>query len=310
MKQTQTPDKRKPQVPVWNWRDAIRKSSMSTGAKCLCYSIANYLNDAGGYAYPPVKDLMKDMSCSNTTVTRCVKEAVDAGYLSIQRMHNAAGHLYGTHYHPRFPEEAVLATPALTAQKGKRLQSVNQSEKSSSGCVRPNEESPLREILNGDLERLDEESSRHNSPNKDPNKNKKTRANEQLDPKTWEKRDPFGLNPWQAKDHGDVRFDDDFRIVVCNGFEEELRERLKPAGLDLRDALDEAAKYVQRSAAPAELKIQVRSQIARLAREAKERAEVRAARIERPKTPAAGQTRAQRGRALLEARRAQERAMQ
>ena len=72
----------KPRIPVWNWRDAIRKAAMSSGAKLLCYSIANYLNDAGGYAYPSVETLMQDMSCSNTSVAKYAKEAVAAGLLT------------------------------------------------------------------------------------------------------------------------------------------------------------------------------------------------------------------------------------
>ena len=50
----------KPRIPVWSWRDAIRKAPVSTGVKCLCFSIANYLNDAGGYAFPSVQTLKEE----------------------------------------------------------------------------------------------------------------------------------------------------------------------------------------------------------------------------------------------------------
>lgn len=160
-------------VPVWSWRDAIRKSQMSTAAKCLCYSIANYLNDAGGYAYPTVDALMSDMTCSNSTVARCVKEAVDAGYLYVQRMRNDKGHVYGTHYHPRFPDGAVLAEPEAKPKISNRLQGITLNDKSAPRRKTLNDKSLIRdsERLNEDLMCLDDKSSRHNSPNKDP-KNK------------------------------------------------------------------------------------------------------------------------------------------
>jgi uncharacterized protein YdaU (DUF1376 family) len=99
----------------------------------------------------------------------------------------------------------------------------------------------------------------------------------------WAERDPFGLNPWQAKEAEDVKFDADFRLEVHNGFQAELANILLPAGLDLREALDEAARWIPRAAPPSELKISVRSQITRQAREAKERATARAPR-QPPKT--------------------------
>ena len=196
--------------------------------------------------------------------------------------------------------------PAINAERPKDIR--NQAAKTT--------ERPNLPAENHSAENLPADSAAHinNRDLENTNLNKKnTQAREPDSPKTWKKRDPFGLNPWQAKDHSDVRFDDDFRLVVCNGFEEELCERLKPAGLDLRDALDEAAKYVQRSAAPAELKIQVRSQIARLAREAKERAEVRGARVAKPKADvgeAAGRTRIERMRAEVERRKAENATLQ
>jgi Helix-turn-helix domain len=88
----------------------------------------------------------------------------------------------------------------------------------------------------------------------------------------WQERDPFGINPWQAKEQQDVYLDADFRIQVHGNFEAELQETVGTAGLGLREVLDEAARWVQRAAPPAELKIAVRSQVARQVREAKERA--------------------------------------
>ena len=125
--------------------------------------------------------------------------------------------------------------------------------------------------------------------NKDNKKTSHTRETAGASGRRWQERDPFGLNPWQAQQHQDVRFNDDFRIEVHNGFEAELRSIIAPAKLDLREVLDEAAKYVGRASAPAELKIQVRSQVARLAREAKERAAVRAERAA-PSLQSAGRT--------------------
>ena len=101
----------------------------------------------------------------------------------------------------------------------------------------------------------------------------------------WAARDPFNLNPYAAKEAKDVWFDEEFRLHVCNGFQAEMTSILAPAGLNLREALDEAARWVPPAAAPFELKIKVRGQITKLAREAKERAAARKTRAV-PQNPA------------------------
>jgi len=137
----------KAKIPMWNWRDAIRKARVSTGAKCFCYSIANYLNDAGGYAFPSAETLQEDMQCSNKSIARYAKEAVNAGLLRIQRMHNNRGWVYGTHYHPAFPEYAELPK----AGAGLDVHST-----------------PRDTSLDVDLSSLGVESTRHNCPNNCP----------------------------------------------------------------------------------------------------------------------------------------------
>ena len=156
-------------IPVWSWRGAIRKSSMSTGAKCLCFAISCYLNDAGGYAWPHVTDLMKDTSCSNKTIARHIQEAINAGFLRIKRMHDDKGHVYGTRYYPMFPANATLATDVDETENEDRTDSL--SEKSSSRDDL-SVESTLRDkslgvdlsSLGVDLSSLGVESTRHKSP--------------------------------------------------------------------------------------------------------------------------------------------------
>lgn len=55
--------------------------------------------------------------------------------------------------------------------------------------------------------------------------------------------DPFGMNPHMAKERGDVWFDDDDRLQVCNGFEVELQQ-LAGDEDSLRIELDRAAEWI------------------------------------------------------------------
>ena len=157
----------KAKIPIWNWRDAIRKAQVSTGAKCLCYSIANYLNDAGGYAFPSVETLQKDMQCGNKSVAQWVKEAVDAGLLRIQRMHNDRGWVYGTHYHPAFPEYATLPNEAnnLDVTATCRASETPKNKQNDSLDVNSTRREEGLDVIQGGL---GVEMTRHNSPNNCP----------------------------------------------------------------------------------------------------------------------------------------------
>ena len=166
-------------IPMWNWRDAIRKAPISTGAKCLCYSIANYLNDAGGYAFPSVETLQKDMQCGNKSIARWVKEAVDASLLRIQRMHNDRGWVYGTHYHPAFPEYAELPKSDKAGEENldvtatcRDTQPLENGQKSSLDVNSTLRTEGLDVIQAG----LDVTRTRHNSPNNCPKEKEATPA--------------------------------------------------------------------------------------------------------------------------------------
>ena len=151
-------------IPVWTWRDAVRKSEMSIGAKCLCHSISCYLNDAGGYAYPSVQDLIRDASCSNRSVARYVSEAKKAGFLKIKRMHNEKGHVYGTRYYPMFPKNVTLPVAEDKAKNTKATPPLDRPQS-------------LSEHLSG----LSEKCSRHNSQNNRQNNKTKDSAHRQAD---------------------------------------------------------------------------------------------------------------------------------
>ena len=157
----------KPKIPVWSWREAILESEMSPGAKLLCFCISCYLNDAGGYAYPSVKTLMKNTGYSNKSVARHISEAVAAGLLLIKRMHNDRGWVYGTHYHPAFPAHATLKNEAngLDVHSTPRHAEPLKNEQKEALDVHS---TPRDAGLSVDLSSLSVESTRHNSPNNCP----------------------------------------------------------------------------------------------------------------------------------------------
>ena len=96
-------------IPVWSWRDAIRKAAIEPLTKLICYALANYMTDAGQAVFPSVETLIQDTGLSNRSVATHLQKAVDAGLLLIERRHNAKGHRCGTRYIPCFPENAELA---------------------------------------------------------------------------------------------------------------------------------------------------------------------------------------------------------
>ena len=51
-------------IPVWGWRDAIRKARVSPLTKLVCYSLANYMSDAGIGCWPKIGTLIGDSGMS------------------------------------------------------------------------------------------------------------------------------------------------------------------------------------------------------------------------------------------------------
>src|SRR5690554_1424273 len=97
-------------VPVWTWRDAVRKASVPPLTKLVCWGIANYLSDVGEGCFPTIKMLMADTGLSNKSLTVHVQRAVEYGLLEVTRERGPDGRVRRTIYHPRFPDEAILPT--------------------------------------------------------------------------------------------------------------------------------------------------------------------------------------------------------
>lgn len=102
-------------IPVWTWRDAIRKSNVPPLTKHICNCIANYVNDVGAGAFPSVRSLIADSGMSNRSVATHLQNAVDAKLLTIEREKGADGRHKRSTYFPRFPDDVVLKRQATRA---------------------------------------------------------------------------------------------------------------------------------------------------------------------------------------------------
>ena len=100
--------KNRPAVPVWTWRDAIRKTPVPPLTKHICNCIANYVSDVGKGAFPSVRQLIDDSGMSNKSVAAHLQNAVDAGLLEIEREKGKDGRFGRSTYYPRFPDDMVL----------------------------------------------------------------------------------------------------------------------------------------------------------------------------------------------------------
>lgn len=100
-------------IPVWSWRDAIRQAPIPPLTKLVCYSLANYLSDAGEGCYPSIERLMDDTGLSNKSLSTHLANAVEAGLVHIERDARSGGRLGRNRYLPQFPASCDLArTPA------------------------------------------------------------------------------------------------------------------------------------------------------------------------------------------------------
>lgn len=106
-------------IPVWCWRDAIRRSSAPPSARHVCHALSIYLSDAGTGCWPSVKALMADTGLSNRAVATNLRIAVEHGLLAIERRKGTDGRHQRTVYLPRFPDDVDLArTPAPMHEAG------------------------------------------------------------------------------------------------------------------------------------------------------------------------------------------------
>lgn len=103
-------------IPVWTWRDAIRKAPVPALTKHVCNMIANYVSDVGTGCFPSVKSLMADTGLSNRTLATHVQNAIDAGLLEITRKAGPDGRFQRTTYLPRFPAACELPRRAADMQ--------------------------------------------------------------------------------------------------------------------------------------------------------------------------------------------------
>lgn len=104
----------KAKIPVWNWRDAVYKSSAPPLTRFVCITIAHYLSDAGQSWRIPVKRLMADTGLSNSSIATHLANAVQLGLLAVTRVRNAKGHVTGTYYQAKFPANMTLSKEPAT----------------------------------------------------------------------------------------------------------------------------------------------------------------------------------------------------
>lgn len=141
---------RTPVIPVWTWRDAVRQTDVPPLTKLICYTLANYLADAGKGCWPTVETLMADSGLSNRSVATHLANAEAAGLITIKREVGNDGRFKGTLYLPRFPSNAALPRdPAGTDH-------VNH----------PHADRPSEEYSRGDADRVKE--THADRPSEDP----------------------------------------------------------------------------------------------------------------------------------------------
>lgn len=95
-------------IPVWTWRDAVRKAAVPPLTKLVCYSIANYLSDIGEGCFPSIRTLMADTGLSNRSLATHIQIAADEKLLVVARQTGHDGRYQRTLYKPRFPDHCDL----------------------------------------------------------------------------------------------------------------------------------------------------------------------------------------------------------
>ena len=96
-------------IPVWTWRDAVRRTPIAPLTKLVCYSLANYLSDAGRTAAPTIEMLIEDTGLSNRSIATHLQHAVGIGLLAIKRRTARDGRYLRNVYLPRFPDTVSVA---------------------------------------------------------------------------------------------------------------------------------------------------------------------------------------------------------
>jgi hypothetical protein len=105
-------------VKIWTWRQAIEKSRMSTGAKCLCYTLSNHLSDCGRYHVMPVEEIAEAINAGMRSAERYLAEAATAEFIEITKQFNpGTGYRTASLYRPKFPSWATLDDEAAKVQE-------------------------------------------------------------------------------------------------------------------------------------------------------------------------------------------------
>lgn len=134
-------------IPVWTWRDAIRKAAVPPATKLLCYTLSLYMTDVGRGCWPSVKALMADTGMSNTSIATHLQNAVAAELLAVSRSKGNDGRLQHYVYHPRFPTCTELPSGGEEGDglQVKNLHEDSPGEKSSPG---PGEKNTAVQVKN------------------------------------------------------------------------------------------------------------------------------------------------------------------
>lgn len=98
------------------WRDAVAESDLSSNAKHILKEIYSHMRRDGTRAFPPIDRLAARCSLSEKTVRTHLKDAEEAGWISIQ-VGRFPGQKWRLHtYFPRWPDGG--AKMGKTGQEG------------------------------------------------------------------------------------------------------------------------------------------------------------------------------------------------
>lgn len=137
-------------IPVWTWRDAIRKSKAPPLTKHVCNCLANHMSDAGKGAWPTVKELLEDTGLGNKAFAKHLATAVEHGLLAVSRKRRRDGTLGRYNYVPRFPKNTVTPQDVDADADGIEVEANQMSE----GHLEPDVRGTPSQVSEGHLNNL------------------------------------------------------------------------------------------------------------------------------------------------------------
>jgi hypothetical protein len=97
--------KKRSDVKVWSWRQAIKDSDLKSTTKLVLLTLSVYMNDCGNGCYPSVEQLVKDTSLSKRAVIVHLQLAEKA-YFITKKMHGFRGNKWRrTEYIATYPDQ-------------------------------------------------------------------------------------------------------------------------------------------------------------------------------------------------------------